>query len=274
MQETLNYETADFETDVLKRSHDVPVLVDFWAAWCGPCRVLGPTLERLASDADGRWVLAKVDTDAHEEIAARYGIRSIPAVKLFVDGKVTDEFMGALPEASVRQWLQKALPDPNRSELSRAEQLIHGGSPAAARTLLEKILLGTPDHEQAKVLLAQTLWSGDHRKAAQIVSGIEEHSEHFALADAIRTVSSLLDRLPDPAAFAQAPVHDTYTGAIRSIAEEDYDRALEQFISVIRTDRYYDEDGARKACIALFRLLGEEHPTTKQYRREFSSALY
>ncbi len=99
-----------FQTEVLDKSHDKPVLVDFWAPWCGPCRVLGPTLDTLARESGGDWRLVKINTDAHPDLSQRFGIRGIPAVKLFVDGAVAAEFTGALPEAEVRRWLGTHLP--------------------------------------------------------------------------------------------------------------------------------------------------------------------
>ncbi len=99
-----------FQKEVLDKSHDKPVLVDFWAPWCGPCRVLGPTLERLARNSSGRWRLVKINTDRRPELSQMYDVRGIPAVKLFVNGEVTGEFVGALPRHKVRQWLDKHLP--------------------------------------------------------------------------------------------------------------------------------------------------------------------
>ena len=102
--------THSFDEDVIQTSHRKPVVVDFWAPWCAPCRILGPTLEKLAKESGGRWRLVKINSDTFPDLAQRYGIRGIPAVKLFVDGAVKDEFVGALPEPAVRQWLDRALP--------------------------------------------------------------------------------------------------------------------------------------------------------------------
>ncbi|MBP1648697.1 MAG: thioredoxin, partial [Bacteroidetes bacterium] len=153
----MNHEVHDFTKDVIEQSFKVPVVVDFWAEWCGPCKMLGPILERLADQSAGKWVLAKVDTDRNEDLAVRYGVRGIPNVKLFVDGKVASEFTGALPERAVVQWLEKALPDQNRKELETARQLIQEGKHSEAQQLLETVLSRTPANEQGRALLAAIL---------------------------------------------------------------------------------------------------------------------
>jgi len=269
----MSFEIQDFEKDVLERSQTVPVLVDFWAEWCAPCRMLGPVLEKLAAKADGQWVLAKVDTDRHQDIAARYGIRGIPNVKLFAGGKVIEEFTGALPEAAVTQWLRRALPDPLDKDVARAETLVKEGKALEAQALLGGILKKDPEHEHARVLLAGTYLENLPHKAQELVSGIEEHSRHFPAVDAIRTFSALTTKLENPGSLPDGHVKPSYLEALHALGRVDYDKALQKFIEVIRGDRYYDDDGARKACVAIFRVLGEDHETTRKFRREFSSAL-
>jgi len=268
------YEVQNFEVDVIDRSRTVPVLVDFWAEWCGPCRTLGPVLERLAGKADGRWVLAKVDTDRNQELAARYGIRGIPNVKLFVDGVVANEFTGALPESAVVQWLERALPDPLGNEIARAEALLQAGNVPEARGMLSTVLAKSASHEHARVVLAGTYLESAPAKAIELLEGIEEDSKEFPVADAIRTFAAMTRKLEQPDVLPAHPVRGIYLEALHALGRREYDTALEKFIDVIRTDRDYDDDGARKAVVAVFKVLGEGNPTTQKYRRSFSSALF
>ena len=271
---SISHEVRDFAKEVIERSFAVPVVVDFWAEWCGPCKMLGPILERLEAQSSGKWVLAKVDTDHNEELAVRYGVRGIPNVKLFVDGKVANEFTGALPERMVIQWLEKSLPDQSRNELQRAEELMQQGKNTEAQRLLEGILARTPASEHAQTLLATIVIWQDRSRAADLVSSIEEHSPDFPLADAVRTFDRLVRKMEHPEDLPQDPVKATYLAAIYEMNAKQFDSALDKFIDVIRLNRYYDDDGARKACIAIFKLLGEENEVTKRHRRDFSSALH
>lgn len=268
------FETDDFAKDVLERSSTLPVVVDFWAEWCGPCKVLGPILERLATDAGGRWVLAKVDTDKHQDIAARYNVRSIPSVMLFVDGAVVNEFRGALPESAVRQWLERSLPDPHRKTIEEADRLLKEGKTREGQALLEDVLRKDAANHHARVLLAGTFLESSPDRARSLVEGIEEDSRHFQMAEAIRIFAGLTQKLEHPERLPDQPAKSIYLEALHALAKGEYQESLERFIEVIRQDRYYDEDGARKACIAIFKVLGEESEVTRNYRRSFSSALY
>ena len=268
------YDTDNFDVDVIERSREKPVLVDFWAAWCGPCRVIGPVLERLADDNGDDWELRKLDTEKHPAIARQYRITSIPAVKLFVDGEVKDEFVGALPEQVIVQWLKKALPSKFREHLKRAETLLVGGNLGEAHYLLSEVLENDPDDEQGIILMAKVELYSDPAMAEEKAERIPLGSEHFETAEAIKALSRLFRYVETPEVLDDAPVKPDYLEAIRLLREGKNEAALEGFIDIIRRNRYYDDDGARKAVIAVFKLLGEDHATTRAYRNPFANALY
>ena len=268
------YDTDDFETDVIQRSHTVPVLVDFWAEWCGPCKIIGPILERLAQQHEDEWALAKLDTDKHQAIAMRYGIRSIPNVKLFVDGEVSDEFVGALPEPRIVEWLRKAVPSKYRAQLEGARQLLLENGASQAEEMLQPLVAAEPDNDQAVVLLGQALLNSDSELAVRTVERIELGSKYFEAAEAVKTLANMFELIGNAESLPEDSVRDQYLNAVRDTQGSDFEGALDGFVGVIRKNRYYDDDGARKACIAIFKLLGEDHETTKKYRPVFASALY
>lgn len=270
----MSYEVKNFEQDVIERSYNIPVLVDFWAEWCAPCRMLGPVLERLAEKYKEQWSLAKLNTEAYPEIASQYGIQGIPNVKLFVDGQAVDEFVGALPEEMIEQWLRKAMPSKYRGQINKAQHLLEQGKTRKAQKLLKKVIEEESGNLQARVVLALTYLYSDHHQALEIIENIGEGTDFDEMAGAIRTFGRLFElrerseRLPD------SLVKEQYLTAIRKLRNEDYEGALEEFLAVIRRNRYYDDDGSRKACIAIFKFLGEDLEITQKYRRELSSALF
>lgn len=269
----MEFEVRDFESDVIEASRTTPVLVDFWAPWCGPCRVLGPVLERLAAAADGQWELVKVNTDEHAEVSSAYGIRGIPAVKLFVDGEVADEFTGALPEYAVKQWLEKALPSEIEQQIDRAEEAVAEGRADEAMKLLEGVLEQEPGNPKAGVLLGQLIVFDDPQRAGELVSGSSFAGPgYIQIEEAVATVARLFEI--DPGDLPGGDAKGAYADGIAALRRRDFETALERFIDVIQKDRYYDDDGARKACVAIFTLLGSDHPSVSKYRRRFDMSLY
>jgi putative thioredoxin len=272
-----DHDVSDFQAEVIERSAEVPVVVDFWAEWCGPCKMLGPVLEKLAGEARGRWQLAKLDTEAHPRLAAAFGIRSIPAVKLFVDGEVVSEFVGALPEESIRQWLDEVIPGPSAASMRTARELLAAGEAegvARARALLRETLADEEDNEEARVLLAESLVFEDPDTATTLVEPIGAGSKHGERAASLRTIARLLSLREADKELADSPVAEAYLEAIEALSRRDLERALAGFVEVASRDRGLDDDGARNACLAIFTLLGDEAPATREYRKQLARALF
>jgi putative thioredoxin len=266
---------TDFEVNVIEASKDQPVLVDFWAPWCGPCRIIGPVLEKLASENEGKWRLVKVNTDESPSVASRYRISSIPAVKLFVDGEVVDEFVGALPEPRVRQWLDAALPSPYRALLADAEAALAAGDEAQAESLANTVLAGEPANAHAKLVLARALLFRNPARAAELArEAATAKVDLTAKTQAVEAVAGLLKQAGDPSSLPEGAGRDALAAGLSSLAARDLDAAARSFIESIRRDRNYDEGAARKAAVALFNMLGDQHPVTQRNRRDFQMAVF
>lgn len=270
------FDVVDFQQDVIAASYETPILVDFWAPWCGPCRILGPVLEKLATSSEGRWKLIKVNTDEHQQISGQFGIRGIPAVKLFVDGAVVNEFTGALPEHAIRNWLDEAIPSEDKQKLGMAEAALAAGETETAKGLLEALLDEQPGDAKARLLLAKIEALQDPSKAYQLVKDIQgEDPASLSLLENIRTLGTLAARSKDNGAdLPSEPGYDFYRKGMDAVATGDWDTALQAFIEVIQKNRYYDDDGSRKACIAIFDLLGPTDELTRKHRRMFDMVLY
>lgn len=268
------FEVANFQQDVIERSYQTPVLVDFWAPWCGPCRTLGPVLEKLARENGTNWTLVKVNTDENQDVSMQYGIRGIPAVKLFVDGEVVNEFTGALPEYAVRQWLDDALPSETRKRLDQAEAALNSNRPDLAEPLLRQILAEEPDNARARILLALLLAFQDPEEAAALIQDMATEPEFAHIQEALQTLGHLAhlrnhpDELPDEAGKT------AFLHALQALAQRDFDATFTSLIEVLQKNRYYNDDAARKAGIAIFTLLGPEHPATRKHRRTFDMWLF
>src|SRR5437763_7315895 len=158
---------ATFEDDVIEASFERPVVVDFWAPWCGPCRMLGPLLERLAGDADGAWLLAKVNVDQNPEVAARYGVQGIPAVKGFRDGRVVAEFVGAQAEPTVRRFLERLAPSTADRDVAEGQRLAGLDESAAAESAFRRALAAQPNHPGALLGLGRVLVESERLAEAE-----------------------------------------------------------------------------------------------------------
>jgi putative thioredoxin len=264
-------DVEDFERDVLVRSRTVPVVVDFWAAWCGPCRALGPVLEKLAGEAEGRWVLAKVDTEAHQEVAGALGVQSIPSVMLIVDGRIADRFVGALPEPQVRRWLASALPSPHAAAIAAAREQVADGAFPAAVEALARVLEAEPGNDEARLLSAEALLHTEPARVRGTLAPLDPEGES---RDRIAALATLADAATaDAGSLPDAPSREGFLAAARAAVAADWDPALEGFIAIVRRrdDPLYTR--ARACARAVFVLLGTAHPAAERHFRAFSNAV-
>ncbi len=278
-----DYELKDIRTDLLEPSAEIPVVIDFWAPWCGPCKTLGPILEKLAGQAKGRWKFVKINVDEQEnqQIASQFQIRSIPAVRMLYKGKVLGSFEGALSETQVKQWLKTNLPeiegseDNDEAEEDSIESFIEKGDRSSALEAAKKAYEEDKTSDENKVQLAMLLLPSDADTALKLVESATEPIKYEMEKESILTVKRLHKAAgTEKLEGADGKLADTYVKAAKLLFDQKFEEALEAFINIVMIDRALDDDGARKACIAIFHLLGEKHPATLAWRRRFSMALY
>lgn len=270
---TTDFEVQDFQREVIEKSYDKPVLVDFWAPWCGPCKMISPLLEKAYQQFGGKFILAKVNVDHHQSLAQQYQVRGIPACQLFMDGKVVDAFTGVIPEKALRSFLEKYVPNERKLALRDVQQLIQDGNTAGAIEQLEQMLTEHDDSE-VRLLLAKTLLPSAPGKASNIVQDITADDEHYAQAQGVMVLAQVLLAAEDPTSLPDNGVKGMIVAAGEALSQQDYDTALSLLIDSIIKHKAYEDELARKACIAIFDHLGRQHPITVKYRRKFDMSLY
>lgn len=264
--------TEAFAREVLEKSHTVPVLVDFWAPWCGPCRILGPVLERLAERADGRWVLVKVDTEEAPEIAREYEVYSIPDVRLFVGGKLVDGFVGALPESQIERWIEKAIPISRSTRYEKAVQLFAEGRCKEAAELLDQERAAGVRDPDASLLYARAAVCCDPKGALEAL-GPDAVSRDPQVAEAIRELGNALLSPSQLGAGADSRPSRYFHGmeALRSSRLEE---AMELWLGILEEERNFRGGELARICRALFQVLGWRHPVMDRFSRRFSAAVH
>lgn len=273
---------TDFETVVIEGSKSQPILVDFWAEWCGPCRVLKPLLEKLADEMQGQFVLAKVDSDKNQALAQQYGVRSIPSVKAFVDGELVDEFAGALPEGQIRAFIQRLIPSPAEKLLHAALEQRATGDLAGALGLLGEASALEPNNEHIRI------------EAADILLDQNQFDEAQALIDSLTPLTRQEDRLRPLLAklgFGRSQASGFDEAALRAaiaanagdmdsrlqlanglVAAGRYPAAMDELLLMIGQERGWNDDIARKTMLDIFTLPGAL-TDVPAYRRKLASAL-
>lgn len=265
---------ADFEYEVIAYSRQTPVVVDFWAEWCGPCRTLGPILERLVEEAQGSFRLAKVDVDASPNLAIQYGIRSIPAVKAFRDGLVASEFVGALPEPRVREFIRTLAPSQTDLMLEKAQSLLNEHRWASAEQLFRQYLTKTPQVPAAMLgLLKATLMQSKFSEASALLRDFPS-SKELAAVETIRPLLDALTALLRSPAYSEDPLEAAFLNSLWLLSRGNIPAALDGLLDILRQDKHYRNDEVRKVVLSILEILGDNSPLTHQYRRELALILF
>jgi len=279
-----NVTAENFKAEVIESSSIQPVLVDFWAEWCNPCQTLIPVLTRMAEEYNGAFILAKVNTDEQGELAAQAGVRSLPTVKLFIDGKVVNEFMGALPEAEVKKFLDPYIQTESDLILEQAMQAYEAGNQQEALDILNTALANDPKNARLKISVAKLLANqNDLDSATALIDSLTEDEKkepeakeiqaHIKLANKLKTMgdpNELKQRLesnPDDL-DAMLKMSDFLTAA------GNHEGAIQLLLKIMQKDRTFNDDAGRKGLIELFELLGSDNLLVKTYRRKMFTLLH
>lgn len=281
-QYSFDVSLAEFETQVLLPAQEVPVVVDFWAPWCEPCKVLKPLLEKLAEEYAGRFLLAKVNADENPELSQHFGVRSIPTVKVLFQGQLVDEFSGALPEGQIREFLDRfALPAVGGNLREEAAALVIEGKLEEALAKLVEASKATPEDQAIQLDAVEVLMQlGRNDEAKQLLGG--EYAQEAERANALRARLALTEGAADTAEIEAKLATNPDDHAARLelsrayAAQGRYREAMETILEVIVRDRFFDEGAPRKAMLQLFEALaGSEtyDDLVREFRRKMSAAL-
>ena len=273
---------ANFEETVVERSRTLPVLVDFWAAWCQPCLILGPVLEELVREFGGRIALAKVDVDSNQSLAARYGIQGIPAVKIFSGGEIVGEFVGALPPDQVRKIIDQILPDEEAPLIEEANRCLAGGRWEEAEKIYSKIIEEDPGQPSANLGMGMIAYhQGRFDEAEKYLSLVSSDTPGY------EKVGPMLSRIyfekhqgPDLNEITAALKDDPddcralFSLAIIYAKGGEYERSLDTLLQVLKIKRDFEEGAARETYLKIIEIIGRSSPEGKKYERELSMLLF
>ena len=279
-----NVSMQNFQNLVLEKSINKPVLVDFWADWCQPCQTIMPMLAKLAEEYDGKFELAKVNADDEQELAAHFGIKSLPTMKLFFKGQLVDERLGAVPESDVRAMLDQHLVSESDQLIQAAMTAYEQGQTDQALEMLNHALAQDPDNARLKITIAQMVHAqGDSESALVLLDSLDDEDNKLEAAVKLRAEINMAAQLADlpelneiEQRLAQNPndLEALFQKSRHLTAQSDYDSAMECLLTIMRTDRSFEDDAGRTGLLEIFDLLGGEHLSVQKYRRKLFTLLH
>lgn len=271
----LNVNEADFEYEVISYSKNTPVVVDFWASWCRPCRTLSPLLEKLTREAAGSFRLAKVDVDQNPNLAARYGVRTIPTVTAFSDGHPTGEMVGNQPEIRVREFLSKiAPPSPLSLAIEKAWGILADQSWEDAEKHFRQLLEQEHEHPSCLLGLAIALLAQNKPEESRLILKTFPASKEFNQASLLLPYANDLIDLKNNQIVNENDLDAAFISSIRLASQGKFLLALDGLMDILRQDKRYREGKAQQAILALLEILGPDDPQSRAYRSELASVLY
>lgn len=274
-QFVIDVNEINFEYEVIAFSKNMPVLVDFWAEWCHPCKTLGPLLEKIVNEANGSLRLAKVNIDQSPNLAMQFNVRSIPTVKAFIKGQVTTEFVGAQPEARLRELINNLLPpSPINLDLSKAQNLLLSQDWQKSEMILRKVLEEKTDSPAAMLSLAKALLAQDQPgEAMELLESIPSVRE-INQAELLKPFAKILidyhqENLPN-----ENDLDAIFYNSIRLSSQAKYPIALDGLLDILRQDKHYRGKTAQQVILSILEIMGREDPDTRAYRTELASVLF
>lgn len=266
---------SDFEYQVLAYSQQVPVVVDFWAEWCAPCRVLGPQLERLAQEAQGNFRLAKVDVDQNQNLAIRYAVRSIPAVKAFSHGQMIAEFVGVQPEPRLRDFIRSIAPSDSDLLIEKGNSLLSMCKPQHAEEAFRQALETTPGSSASLLGLAKSLLQqGIGQESLQILNDFPPSREYSSAQTILPLAQALAVYETVSLDIGDDPLDAAFQNALRLVKIGNIEAAMDGFLDILRENKRYRDDKARQVMLGLLETLGNNSTVAQEYRKELASVLF
>lgn len=270
----INVDESDFEYEVLQYSVYVPVLVDFWATWCVPCRVLGPKLEDLARESEGRFRLAKLNVDENIRLAKKYKINNIPVVKAFMGGHVVGEFTGVPSDEGLKSFIQRLAPTPEDLMYVKGNSLLEQADYFEAEDAYRQFLSVQPGHPGALLgLIKALLFQGVGHEAFVLLKSFPASTE-YNTAKLLLPVARAFNLVQDDFVISDQPLDAAFNNSVRLAKRGNIFAALDGFLGILRVDRRYRDDEVKEIFVGLLTLLGEDNPETRQYRQDLASTLF